>query len=407
MLPCGRRSGKTELGKRKLVQRALKGTAFPNSRFFAGAPTNDQAVKIYWKDLKDLVPKWILAGDPSESSHMIPVFNRSGGISEIYVLGMDKPERVEGQPWDGCLLDEFGNMKERAWSAHVRPALSDRLGWCDFLGVPEGMNHYYDLYERALQDPTWGVYEWASSTILPAEEIEAARREMHPLLFDQEYGGKFVNFLGVAVFDIEKFLEGNPLQPVNFPQTCDTVFAILDTAMKGGTEHDATAVVFFAFTRIPQPRLYVLDWEAVQMEGALLEAWLPSVFQRLGDFSKLCGARIGSIGALIEDKVSGTVLLQQAQRRGWQAAALPSKLTALGKDERALSVSGYHFSGKCKITHRAYEKTTMFKGDLKNHFLKQVGNFRIGDPDAAKRSDDLLDAYAYGLATAFGGNEGL
>jgi hypothetical protein len=47
MLPCGRRSGKTELGKRKLVKRALRGTAFPNARFFAAAPTNDQAVKIY------------------------------------------------------------------------------------------------------------------------------------------------------------------------------------------------------------------------------------------------------------------------------------------------------------------------------------------------------------------------
>jgi hypothetical protein len=334
---------------------------------------------------------------------MIPLINGS----EIYVLGMDKPERIEGQPWDGGLLDEFGNMKERAWSAHVRPALSDRLGWCDFLGVPEGMNHYHDLYERAKQDPSWGVYEWASSDILPPEEIEAARRDLHPLMFQQEFGGQFVNFAGVAIFDTEKLLEGNPLAPVPDPDACDIVFAVMDSATKTGSLNDGTGVVFCAFSRIPSPRLYILDWEAVQIEGALLESWMPSIFQRLEDYSKICGARVGSIGALIEDKSSGMVLLQHAKNKNWPATPLPSKLTALGKDERALSVSGHHYAGKVKITRRAYEKTTMYKGEVRNHFLRQVGNFRIGDPDAAKRADDVLDAFVYSIATVFGDGEGL
>ncbi len=57
--------------------------------------------------------------------------------------------------------------------------------------------------------------------------------------------------------------------------------------------------------------------------------------------SRLCGARHGSIGVWIEDKNSGTILLQQAIRSQWPATAIDSKLTAMGKDERALSVSGY------------------------------------------------------------------
>jgi hypothetical protein len=47
------------------------------------------------------------------------------------------------------ILDEFGNCKPNAWGANVRPALSDRNGWCDLIGVPEGRNHYYDNNKRS------------------------------------------------------------------------------------------------------------------------------------------------------------------------------------------------------------------------------------------------------------------
>ena len=57
VVPAGRRSGKTEIcGKRKLIMKALIGGKFSDWRGFAGAPTRDQAKRIYWKDLKKLVP---------------------------------------------------------------------------------------------------------------------------------------------------------------------------------------------------------------------------------------------------------------------------------------------------------------------------------------------------------------
>jgi hypothetical protein len=87
--------------------------------------------------------------------------------------------------------------------------------------------------------------------------------------------------------------------------------------------------------------LFVLDWDVAQIEGALLETWLPAVFRSLEELSRLCRARRGSLGAFIEDKNSGTILLQQAWRRQLRAYAIDAKLTAMGKDERAISVSGY------------------------------------------------------------------
>lgn len=200
ILPSGRRSGKTEMFKRKLCLAAFRGNPDGNARFFAGAPTRDQAKAIYWDDFKALVPPSITAS-VRETELVLQLVNGSS----IHVLGMDKPERIEGRPWDGGGLDEYGNMREKTWSAHVRPALSDRLGWCDFIGVPEGRNHYYGLYQNALRafqiDPVnsqWAVFHWPSADILPPEEIESARNDLDELTFRQEYGGEFVYFHGRA-----------------------------------------------------------------------------------------------------------------------------------------------------------------------------------------------------------------
>lgn len=203
VVPAGRRSGKTEIAKRRLVRRSVRGSQHDRPRYFAAAPTRDQAKRIYWADLKRMVPKDAMRGLPSETELVIPLWH--GG--ELCVVGLDKPERMEGAPWDGGVLDEYANMKAQAWGENIRPALSDRAGWCDLIGVPEGRNHYYDTAQRAQaelaerQDASeWGYFHWKSADILPASEIEAAKRDLDALTFDQEYGASFVNFEGRAYY---------------------------------------------------------------------------------------------------------------------------------------------------------------------------------------------------------------
>lgn len=197
-LPAGRRSGKTELEKRKLIKRALRGTQFFPARFAATAPTHHQAKRIYWQDLKLLVPRVFLGGKPSESELVIRLVNGS----EIHVIGMDEPARIEGTPWDGLVLDEIANMKPHVFEAHVEPALADRGGWCDFPGVPEGRNHFYKLVQKARADATgqWAHFTWKSADILSPAVIETARRNLDPLLFEQEYEASFVSFEGRAYY---------------------------------------------------------------------------------------------------------------------------------------------------------------------------------------------------------------
>ena len=207
----------------------------------------------------------------------------------------------------------------------------------------------------------------------------------------------------MAFFAREKLLDRD--RPVPYPKTCDCVFAIVDTASKTGTENDATAVTFFAYTSFGPLPLLILDWDIAQIEGSLLETWLPTVFKRLEELARMCGARGGSAGAMIEDKNSGTILIQQAQRRGLKAQAIDSKLTAMGKDERAISVSGYVFRGMVKYTDHAFHKTTVHKNKSRNHLTEQVESFRIGDKDS-RREDDLLDTFCYGIALSLGDHSG-
>jgi hypothetical protein len=210
VVPAGRRSGKTELAKRKIVVEAMRAYGWSDPRFFAAAPTRDQAKAIYWADIKAMVPRALIT-DKSETELTLRLVNGA----EICVVGMDRPERIEGRPWNGGILDEYANMKQGLWGENVRPALSDRKGWCWLIGVPEGRGHYYDLwkYARSGTDAEWDGFHWLSRDILDPEEVAAAKRQLDPLVFEQEYEGSFVNFEGRAYYT---FLEVDHCRPLAY-----------------------------------------------------------------------------------------------------------------------------------------------------------------------------------------------
>lgn len=204
VVPSGRRSGKTELAKRYLVKQALK-CSRGDGWFVAAAPTHDQAKRIFWKDIKKLVPSDCV-NRINESERTIEL--KTGTV--IQVMGLDKPERVEGPPLDGIVLDEYANMKREVWDNHVRPSLSTpgREGWAWVIGVPEGRNHYWEMAVEAQNDTEneWGYFHWLSRDILTDKEIESAKRKMDPLTFEQEYEGSFVNFAGRAYHEFSAWV---------------------------------------------------------------------------------------------------------------------------------------------------------------------------------------------------------
>ena len=98
VVPAGRRSGKTERAKRYVAHAALNN---PGEQYFLAAPTRDQVKKIFWSDMKLLTFTPMFPQRPSESDLIIHIPNGS----EIHLIGLDRPERMEGQPWTGGVID--------------------------------------------------------------------------------------------------------------------------------------------------------------------------------------------------------------------------------------------------------------------------------------------------------------
>ncbi|AZD93031.1 MULTISPECIES: terminase large subunit domain-containing protein [Pseudomonas] len=205
LVPAGRRSGKTERFKRFLVKQA---SAY-NGMYFAAAPTHAQAKKIFWDDLKAFTLSCMHSRRPSESDLIIYLDNGS----EIHVIGLDKPQRIEGIPWTGGGIDEFADIKPDAWEANILPALNtvnptmpDYRAWCWLLGVPDGLNHYYDLCMQAESgnDPNFRVFHWKSAEILPPDVMDAMKRAMSAKQFKQEFEASFETASGRIYEDYSK-----------------------------------------------------------------------------------------------------------------------------------------------------------------------------------------------------------
>ena len=191
LVPAGRRSGKTERFKRFLVKQANRIVG----QYFAAAPTHGQAIKIFWNDLLAMTLSSTHIKAPSISDRIIYMNNGS----EIHVLGLDKPQRIEGIPWTGGGIDEFADLKSEAWEANIYPALNtvnptrpDYRAWCWLLGVPDGLNHYYDLCETAKADPDgqFRVFHWMTEEIFPEMAAEA-KKVMSERQYSQEFRAAF------------------------------------------------------------------------------------------------------------------------------------------------------------------------------------------------------------------------
>jgi len=219
VVPAGRRSGKTERAKRYIIKQALKN---PNEQYFVAAPTINQVKKIYWNDLKKLMPESQKLKSPSETE--LTLFFKNG--TTITLLGLDKPERIEGTFWSGGIIDEIADIKEGAWEANISPALDtfnpsrpDYLAWCWLIGVPDGLNFYYDMatYSETANDPQWKLYHWKSSDILPAATIEAAKRRMSRKQYLQEYEASFETATGRIYEDYSKANHTDKIYDENRP----------------------------------------------------------------------------------------------------------------------------------------------------------------------------------------------
>lgn len=209
-----RRAGKTVACINDLLRGALTCTK-PEPRFAYIAPTFTQAKDVAWEYLKKFAhPVMEYGGDANESELRVDLPN--GGRVRLY--GAENFDRLRGLYLDGVVLDEFGTMDPRVWEV-VRPALSDRQGGCTWIGTPRGHNAFYEVWQSAQTDEEYfaAMLKASETGILPAAELERARKDLSPEAYAQEYECSFEAAIPGAYFGKEMELAENEKRITRVP----------------------------------------------------------------------------------------------------------------------------------------------------------------------------------------------
>lgn len=187
VLVAHRRFGKTVLAVNHLLKMALRGR-LPRGSFAYVAPFRNQAKAVAWDYLKHYsapLPSRVV--NESELSVSLP------NGAKMRIFGADNPDALRGLYFDGVVLDEVAQMKPAVWEEIIQPALADRQGWTLFIGTPNGINLFSQLYERARREQAAGNPYWAAlcfrvdeTNALDREEVERLRRELSDNAWRQE-----------------------------------------------------------------------------------------------------------------------------------------------------------------------------------------------------------------------------
>ena len=209
-----RRFGKTVGCVNDSVARALYNTR-KNPRYGYICPTYRQAKEIAWQYYKDDARKVITKVRESELS--IELVNGA----KISLFGADNPDSLRGLYFDGVILDEFGDMRPSLWGEVILATLVDRKGWATFIGTPKGKNHFYEIYQRSLNEKGWfsRTFKVTDTGLFSPEEIEEFKGQMSDEQFRQEFMCDFTAAITGAYYakQLERPRSGpkyDPDQPV-------------------------------------------------------------------------------------------------------------------------------------------------------------------------------------------------
>ena len=137
-----RRAGKTVAAINDIIRAAITCKS-PMPLFGYVAPYRSQAKSVAWDYLKYFSRP--ITKSSNEADLIIELLNGA----KIRLFGADNADAMRGLGFDGLYLDEYGDFKPSVWGNVVRPALSDKQGWCVFGGTPKGKNQFWDIYETS------------------------------------------------------------------------------------------------------------------------------------------------------------------------------------------------------------------------------------------------------------------
>lgn len=364
VLDCGRRFGKTALGKRITTDILLK-QGKPVAYF---GPTYKN-VSEFWRAVKGTLQP--VTSDRAEQEKFLKVI--TGGSLECWA--MNTIETLRGRKYAYAIIDEAALIRDSSYfDAIIRPTLTDYRGGALFLSTPRGRNHFYRMYTLGLQqfDNEWAAFQFPTSANphINKDEIESARRLLPDRLFRQEYLAEFLDDGGGVFRRVRDCADGqmndNPQDGRAYVIGVDlgkhndyTVMAVMDV--------EARALVWYErFSQID----YTLQLARLQ---SLAQRYQPELIQ-------------------IERNI-GEMFIEQAQR-----IPLPVKAFQTTNASKQVLIDNLALAFE-RGTIRIPNDATLI-GELEAYEMERLagGTFRYSAPDGLHDDTVIALALAYDIA---------
>ncbi|MAS34872.1 MAG: hypothetical protein CL610_12750 [Anaerolineaceae bacterium] len=232
VVACGRRFGKTEVGKLLVVTRFLTG-----GRCWWLVPTYQTAGQV-WRDVKAACSH--LGGlRVNEAERRMDLAN--GGM--LAIRSTFYADNLRGAGLDLAVLDEAAFMAPTVWPEVVRPMLLEREGSALFLSSPNGRNWFWEVYQQGLDTANrqWRSFRFSSydNPLIAQSELEDIHQMTPERVWRAEYLAEFVDDEGQVFRGIREAataaLDATPVQGRQYVAGLDwgrqndyTVIAIID-----------------------------------------------------------------------------------------------------------------------------------------------------------------------------------
>lgn len=142
---AGRRFGKSKLSRWDILWSAVQNSG----RYWIVSPTIKQGKDNHWTQPDDNIlldtQGWRTYENSQDLAIEIP---SKTGKSRIEIKGIENIEKTRGAGLSGVVLDEAAYLTKYAWEGVIEPMLLTTRGWALFIGTPNGMNWFKDIFEQ-------------------------------------------------------------------------------------------------------------------------------------------------------------------------------------------------------------------------------------------------------------------
>lgn len=255
-----RRAKKSRTALSKQVKKIVKRTR-PGVCYYS-LPTYRQAKQVMWDTVvNDHVPRQIVE---KKNDSELAIYYKNGVIQRF--IGTEEPDKHRGtNPFD-VVFDEFPQQPKEIWTAIFQPVLMENGGSATFAYTPQGRNHGWEIYQKALSNPLWftSLKTVLDTNVFSREELDEIRRNTPQALFEQEYMCSFNESAGAFFRRIrENLYDRNSIQPE---------YGDFQLGVDLAKYQDFTVITPFnlnTFRAYPQDRFNQIDWN---LQKARIEA---------------------------------------------------------------------------------------------------------------------------------------